>query len=116
MADNPPISSSRPWAKPLLWSLAAIVVTALVCWRVPTAREVVGETALTLFQVFTTPFILELSVAFLGICVVITLNQMRLERDKDEWVPMHVPDRPVADNSDAERPESPAKIAPSERC
>jgi hypothetical protein len=101
--------------KPLLWSLAAIIITALVCWRVPTAREVVGETALTIFQVLTTPFILELSVAFLGICVVITLNQMRLERDKDEWVPMHVPDSATAERPEAAPPEGATKAPAPER-
>ena len=100
MADTPSVPS-RPWIKPFLWSLAALLVTAIVCWRVPTAREVVGETALTVFQVLTTPFILELTVAFLGVCAVITINQFRLDRAKDEWVTMRVPDAPAAEAAKA---------------
>ena len=104
MADTPSVPS-RPWIKPLLWSLAAILGTAIVCWRVPTAREVIGETALTVFQVLTTPFILELTVAFLGVCAVITINQWRLDRDKDEWVTLRVPDTSTTDAAKGEAHE-----------
>ena len=92
MAETPPQSRpSRPWLPPLLWCVVVVAGVAFLCWREPTAREVIGGTALTIFQVLTTPFIFELTLAIIGICAVITINQLRLDRDTDEWVQMHVP-------------------------
>ncbi|MDB6076173.1 MAG: hypothetical protein JWO89_3813, partial [Verrucomicrobiaceae bacterium] len=48
------------------------------------------------FTFFTTPFILEPTIAIIGLMTVLVINQRRMDRDKDEWVEMEVPVKPKA--------------------
>lgn len=78
--------NSPKWLAAVAWSMAVVAAAVIVLWLSPTAREVAGETTLMLFQILTTPFILEASLALLGLCIVLVINQWRLQRDSDEWV------------------------------
>lgn len=66
------------------------------------ARDVTVSGVTTLFGFLTTPFILETSVALMGLVAVMTYNQWRMERDGDEWVEMEVPVK-----SEPEQPTKP---------
>lgn len=79
--------------------VGGVIVTALI--KSEDAREVAGEAVWNLFRFFTTPFILELSVAIMGLLAVTTYNQWRRSKDGPEWVEMEVPDK------DAKEPPSP---------
>lgn len=54
------------------------------------SNETASEVALTSFGNFfglvTTPFILEASTAILGLIIVVTYNQWRMEKEGDGWV------------------------------
>lgn len=71
--------------------------------RSPDLREVAGEAAWMAFSVFTSPFILESSVALLGLIIVVTWNQWRIRQEGDGWVDM-VPEK--APPAEGERPEA----------
>lgn len=60
-----------------------------------TAREVVRDAFAGLFGFFTTPFILEASVAIGGLIAVVTYNQWRILQEGDGWVTLPDPDPPV---------------------
>lgn len=95
--------SHRRWLAPLAWSIAAVAAVLVLLWLSPTAREVVGESSLTVFQIVTAPFILETSLALLGLCIVMAINHYRQEKDGDGWVYLEkreVPGKPdvVADD------------------
>ena len=74
--------------------LALVVCAALIFFGAsrlmevnPTAREVIGGGMFMLTSIFTSPFILEASLAFIGLVIVMTYNQHKLDREgKDEWV------------------------------
>lgn len=51
-----------------------------------TAREVIGDAFAGLFGFFTTPFVLEISVAVIGLISVISYNQWRISQEGDGWV------------------------------
>ncbi|MFZ4595564.1 MAG: hypothetical protein ACOYOF_14995 [Verrucomicrobiaceae bacterium] len=84
--------SSRRWIGPLAIALLMLTGAGYVLWTSHEAREIVTESVFLLFTVFTTPFILETSVALMGLAAVITYNQWRLSREGDEWVEMEVSD------------------------
>lgn len=96
--------NSPGWLAATAWSAAVISVIVLVLWLSPTAREVAGETALMLFQILTAPFILEASLALLGLCIVLVINQYRQQRDGDEWVYLQKHEPPAAQPADAAAP------------
>lgn len=75
----------------MLFGGAAGAVAAVLLFS-PSAREVVGDTVRLLFAIFTTPFILESTVALLGLFIVLAINKRRLEKEGDGWVYMMVPD------------------------
>lgn len=79
---------SRQYFWPVLWTVLSVVgyLVLLVCS--PTAREVSGETARVLFSIFSTPFILEATVALIGIFIVLGINHWRLGKEGDGWVYM----------------------------
>jgi hypothetical protein len=80
-------SASRhlwPW----LWTLLGVAGLALLLVLNPNAREVARDTIAVLFAILTTPFILESTIAIVGLIVVLTYNQWRLKKDGDEWVYM----------------------------
>lgn len=77
---------TRGWIAPVAWSISAVVALAVLLRVSPTAREVVGETALTVFQVLTSPFVLETSLAIAGLCIVMAINHHRQQKEGDGWV------------------------------
>lgn len=79
-------SHKRPWLEAAVWSGLTLIALAVLLWVNATAREVAAQAALALLQFFTTPFILEISVAVVGLCIVLAINQFRLRKDNDEWV------------------------------
>jgi hypothetical protein len=75
--------------KRLLQALAVIIGLGLGLAAVrqnATAREVMGEAFAGLFGFFTTPFILEVTVALVGLISVISYNQWRISQEGDGWV------------------------------
>lgn len=77
---------------PLLFTLPLVMGAGWLLSRSAEAREVTGEAFWALFGFFTTPFVLETSVAVVGLITVLTYNQWRQEKDGAEWVEMEVPD------------------------
>ena len=69
-----------------MWSVAVLVAVIVLLKLSPTAREVVGESALTIFQIVTAPFILETSLVLLGLLIVMAINQYRQHKEGDGWV------------------------------
>jgi hypothetical protein len=61
----------------------------------PTAREVVRDAFAGLFGFFTTPFILEASIAIGGLIAVVTYNQWRINREGDGWVTLSDSEPPL---------------------
>lgn len=92
--ETPPPSQSPWWLESLLWTLgiAAAIITA--AYFNETAREVAMQGVAYFFTFFTTPFVLESCTFFIGLCIVIAINNRRIEREGDGWVEMeiHVPD------------------------
>ncbi|HRH96325.1 MAG TPA: hypothetical protein PLB55_10350 [Prosthecobacter sp.] len=78
------------WLESLLWSAAIAVAVAVAAWLNETAREIVMQGLAYLFTFFSTPFVLEASTAFVGLCIVIAINNRRLEREGDGWVEMEI--------------------------
>jgi hypothetical protein len=68
--------------------LGAVVLVAL--GFLIRSNETASEVALTSFGNFfglvTTPFILEASTAILGLIIVLTYNQWRIDQEGDGWV------------------------------
>lgn len=77
---------TRAWIAPVLWSVGVVVALVILLRVSPTAREVVGETALTVFQILTSPFVLETSLAIAGLCIVMAINHYRQQKEGDGWV------------------------------
>jgi hypothetical protein len=76
----------RRWIVPVMWSVGALVAIGVLLKVSPTAREVVGESALTIFQIVTAPFILETTLALLGLLIVLAINHYRQQKEGDGWV------------------------------
>ena len=76
----------RSWLPTVIVSLGVLVGVIVLLRTNETAREVAGQSALSVFQILTTPFILETSLALLGLCLVIAINHYRQQNDGDEWV------------------------------
>jgi hypothetical protein len=76
-----------------LWvgGIAAVLIT--VALSSPTAAEVIRDAFAYLLAFFGTPFILESSVAVIGIIIVITINHYRMQKEGDGWVYLAVPDQ-----------------------
>lgn len=89
-------AKSRWWLETLIWSLAFVVAAAVAAYFNDTAREVLGQGLAYLFAFLTTPFILEASVAIIGLCIVFAVNSRRIEREGDGWVEMEVQDKTEA--------------------
>lgn len=60
-------------------------------WYSPEARESAWQAFVLIFTFFTTPFILETSVAILGFIAVLSWNHWRMTKEGDGWVEMEVP-------------------------
>lgn len=84
-AEGNPIPRSW-WLTPLL-STVVLIIGLAVAWNVnETAREIIAKGIMTLAGTLATPFILESSIALVGLAIVITINQWRLHREGDGWV------------------------------
>ncbi len=79
---------NRQYLWPVLWTALGMMGYALLLIFSPTAREVSRETAIMLFSILSTPFILETTFALLGIFIVMGINHWRLSKEGDGWVYM----------------------------
>jgi hypothetical protein len=71
---------------PVIWTAGAIAALVVLLVLNQTAREVVKDTAVTLFAIFTTPFIFETTVAIIGVFLVLAINHWRIKKEGDGWV------------------------------
>ena len=93
------------WILFFLTVLIAVIVLGILAWANPTAKEMVFGALGLLTSLFTSPFILEATVAFIGLIIVMTYNQRKLERDgKDEWVVLPKEETPAVHD---EKPPAP---------
>lgn len=86
------------WLETLLWSVAIIAGVAIAAYVNETAREIVLQGLAYFFTFFSTPFVLEASTAFVGFCIVMIINNRRLEREGDGWVEMEIKDPAVPED------------------
>jgi len=83
-------SKSPWWLESLLWSVGILGAVGVAAYVNETAREIAAQGLAYLFTFFSTPFVLETSTAFIGFCVFIFNNNLRIEREGDGWVLMEV--------------------------
>lgn len=86
----------RHFFSTLLPASLIVGVIAVLLWQSAEARQVADDAVGLVFTFFTTPFILEPTIAIIGLMTVLVINQRRIDRDKDEWVEMEVADKPKA--------------------
>jgi|JI6StandDraft_1071083.scaffolds.fasta_scaffold97788_3 hypothetical protein len=89
-ASEPPSTRSSGWLEPVLWALGLVIAITVAAFVNDTAREITLQGAAYLFAFVTTPFLLETSAAFIGICVVFAINGRRIAKEGDGWVVMEV--------------------------
>lgn len=105
---SPTPAKTGGWVEPLVWSavfVAAIVIAAVVN---ESAREIILQGVAYLFTFFSTPFVLEASVAFIGLCIVFIINHRRIAREGDGWVVMEVKKTETKADSPAEKAKTEA--------
>lgn len=87
--EHPPVKSL---IRILAFFCCVGITVAAIGWLMRTnqvANEVITGALGLLASIFTTPFILEASLALMGLVIVLTYNQYRRDcDDKDEWVLM----------------------------
>jgi len=88
--ETTPVKKTGGWVEPLVWSLVFVAGIAIAAVVNESAREVILQGVGYLFTFFSTPFVLEASVAFIGLCVVFIINSRRIEKEGDGWVVMEV--------------------------
>jgi hypothetical protein len=71
---------------PVVWTVIGIAALIALLVLNATAREVAAATTRTLVGLFTTPFILEGTVAMVGVLLVLGINRWRLDKEGDGWV------------------------------
>lgn len=86
------------WLETLLWSVAIIGGAGIAAYVNETAREILAQGLAYLFTFFSTPFVLESSTAFIGLCIVMIINARRIEREGDGWVEMEIVEQTEAAN------------------
>ena len=91
-------SKTSWWLESLLWTIGIAVAVGIAAYMNETAREIVAQGLAYLFTFFSTPFVLEASSAFIGLCIVIAINNRRLEREGDGWVEMEIKQPEAADD------------------
>lgn len=85
MKNDVPLPS-RWWLPPLLFT-AGLFIAISIIWQVSeTAREVLAKAIMMIVGALSTPFVLETTVALFGLCIVIAVNQWRLNKEGDGWV------------------------------
>lgn len=82
------------WLEPLVWSLVMVALFITAACLSAEVREVLLQGAAYLFTFFSTPFVLEASTAFIGLCVVMIINNRRIAKEGDGWVVMEVRKEP----------------------
>lgn len=87
---SPAPKSRREWLEPLLWSAALLGAFITASFMNEDIGEVARQGLAYLFTFLTTPFVLEATTAFIGLCVVFAINARRIEREGDGWVVMEV--------------------------
>ena len=70
--------------------MSAIIVIALVGWR--HLPEVLADWIGTIVGIMSTPFFLEASFIFIGLCIVVAINHWRQKRAGDDFVEIEVND------------------------
>jgi hypothetical protein len=88
----------------LLWSLAMLAGLAGLAVMNEEAREVIFTAIGYILGTLNTPFILEASFFLLGILIVLTVNNLRLEREGDGWVEMEITPEPPEPQTRQTRP------------
>jgi hypothetical protein len=77
----------EPFPRGLVLGTAGFFIgIAVLALSLEETRDHAIGAARMVFSIFTTPFILETSIALIGLLTVVTLNQWRLMRDGEEWV------------------------------
>jgi hypothetical protein len=89
-ASEPTPAPSSGWLEPVLWTLAFVIAAVVAAVVNETAREIAVQGLAYLFAFITTPFVLEASAAFIGLCVVFAINGRRIAKEGDGWVVMEV--------------------------
>jgi hypothetical protein len=89
-APEPTPAPSSGWLEPVLWTLAFVIAAVVAAVVNETAREIAVQGLAYLFAFITTPFVLEVSAAFIGLCVVFAINGRRIAKEGDGWVVMEV--------------------------
>ncbi len=96
----------RKLLEPLLWIILVGTGFGLLLKHSANAREVTGQALQMIFGVLTTPFILETTMAIVGLLIVLQWNQYKRKKDIiDEWVEMEVPTRPQSQADKSEKTE-----------
>ena len=96
----------RKLLEPLLWIILVGTGFGLLLRNSPDAREVAGQGFKTIFGVLTTPFILETTMAIVGLLIVLQWNQHKRKKETiDEWIEMEVPTRPQSKADKSEKGE-----------
>ncbi len=91
--------SKRWWITPLVISLGTVAAITYAWQSSDAAKEILAKSFFTIAGTLATPFILESSIAILGLVAVLSYNEWRREKDGPEWVEMEVPTKPSAENS-----------------
>jgi len=104
-ASEPTPARSSGWLEPVLWTVGAVVAVVVAVVLNDTAREVALQGLAYLFAFVTTPFLLETSAAFIGICIVFAINGRRIAKEGDGWVVMEVKKPDEAKDESAEPQE-----------
>lgn len=90
MPETEKSSSKNGWLEPVLWSAGFIVLIVIAAYFDETVREVTLQGLAYFFTLITTPFVLEATVAFTGLGLVLIINSRREAREGDGWVMMEV--------------------------
>ena len=104
-ASEPTPAPSSGWLEPVLWTLAFVIAAVVAAVVNETAREIAVQGLAYLFAFITTPFVLEASAAFIGLCVVFAINGRRIAKEGDGWVVMEVKKPDEAKHEPAEPQE-----------
>jgi hypothetical protein len=74
------------WTVPLAFILILAGSAVAVCLSSEIAREVVTKAVFNIVGAVSTPFILETTVAIVGLSIVLAYNHYRVHKDGDGWV------------------------------
>ena len=80
------------------WAGGIAVIVGLVAYLSPTAREVLQDAFFYGIAFFGTPFVLEATVAVIGLLTVLTISHWRIHKEGDGWVHLAVPEAGTEDD------------------